>query len=101
MNVIFKRALICGLAPFTLGILAISPTLAGAGPTGAGSTVSRSYGGPPRTVSPNPNGAGPVRSQPRYGSCGYHWHPGCPTGTVTGTNKQTCKQNGEGCLRPK
>jgi hypothetical protein len=28
-------------------------------------------------------------------------HTACPSGDVGGTNKWTCKQNGEGCLRQK
>ena len=44
----------------------------------------------------------PVSPHYTYRPCGYYGgHPGCPNGSVTGTNKQSCKQNGEGCLRQK
>ncbi len=93
MNAIFKRARICGLAALALSILMASSTLAG-----AGSSVSRTYGGPPSTVSPNPTRAGSVGT-PRP-PCGWY-EPRCspPVGVVKGTNKGTCKPNGEGCYR--
>ena len=51
-----------------------------------------------------PAGAGSF-ARPYYGY--PHWPPcwwtkkGCPTGNVSQPNIQTCKQNGEGCLRAK
>jgi hypothetical protein len=80
MNAMFKMTL-AGV------IAALSVTVAISGTPGAARV-----GGDSHPVSPNHGG---------YNSCGYRWHPGCPSGSVTGTNKQTCKQNGEGCLKQK
>ncbi len=50
-------------------------------------------------------GGAPLQKTGAQTSAGRHrpppWPPLPSTSTVTGTNKWTCKQNGEGCLRPK
>lgn len=63
---------------------------------------------PPTTATMGNNGVTGGRPQPpgpRGGTnpCANYNGPGCQpsSGTGSGTNRQTCKQNGEGCLRPK
>jgi hypothetical protein len=90
MSMIFKTALICCFAALVLNIPTASFTFAG-----MGSTVSQSYHPPPRTGSAV--GTTPGWRHPPLNCGTRHWP--CPTGSVGGTNKWTCKQNGEGCNR--
>lgn len=95
MNAIFRRTLIYpAFATLIFSIPMSSSALAG----GGSSTASQTYGGPPRNVSPNPTREGSVGWQ-HPPVCGNHCWPQPPVGVVKGTNKGTCKPNGEGCYR--
>jgi hypothetical protein len=85
---------------FNLFVLALTPSAilfvaatanAGSHPGGAAQPTTATMGG----RVPGPRGG--------TNPCANYRGPGCPPspGHVSGTNKQTCKLNGEGCLRPK
>lgn len=72
-------------------LLVVGAASAGSHPGGAATTTTATIGG-----HGTPGGRGP--------GCNYRGSGGCPPlplGHVSGTSKQTCKLNGEGCLRPK
>jgi hypothetical protein len=78
----------------TAALLVAGAANAGSHPSGAAQTTTSTMGG-------HPTGGG-GRGGPGM-PCNYRGS-GCgplSPGHVTGTNKQTCKPNGEGCLRPK
>jgi hypothetical protein len=84
-------------------LLVAGAAIAGSHPSGAAHppTTATMGGG----VTGPRGGTGGVTG-PRGGTnpCANYRGPGCPTptgGPVSGTNRQTCKPNGEGCLRPK
>jgi len=86
-----KRLCTVALAVAALGIIALTAS-------GDASALSRFGASPPRA------GDHAVycifrRSSPLC-AC-WPNRTGCPSGDVAGTNKWTCKQNGEGCLRQK
>jgi hypothetical protein len=67
----------------------------------AGNTVITGVTPPKSAGAQQPPGK-PGRAQPP--TCAQWWHPGCQQqtgGSVSGSNRQTCKQNGEGCLKQK
>src|SRR5579864_8872048 len=78
---------------------------AGSHPGGATPPTTATMGNGVRGQPSGPRGGTGGTNGPRGGSnpCANYRGPGCPTpiGTVSGTNRQTCKPNGEGCLRPK
>ncbi len=75
-------------------LLVVGVASAGSHPSGISQSTTATMGG-------RASGGG-GRGGPGM-PCNYRGS-GCPSpspGHVSGTNKQTCKQNGEGCLRPK
>jgi hypothetical protein len=80
--------------------LATSAILFVSGAANAGSHP----GGAAQPTTATMGGHGTGGSGGRGPGCNYRGSGGCPPlplGHVSGTNKQTCKLNGEGCLRPK
>jgi hypothetical protein len=80
MNATFIRTLVCAaFATLTLSIPVASSMGSNVQPTGPAIGTTPAWHRPP------PN-------------CGTRHRP-CPTGAVGGTNKWTCKPNGQGCHR--
>jgi hypothetical protein len=82
MNVTLMRTLVCAaFATLTLSI----PVASSMGSNVQGPPTGPAIGTTPAWHRPPPN-------------CGTRHRP-CPTGAVGGTNKWTCKPNGQGCHR--
>ena len=86
------KLIVSALTTSTVLLMAVvGPANAGSHPGGVATPTTATMGG---------HGAGGGRGP----GCNYRGSGGCPSlplGHVSGTNKQTCKPNGEGCLRPK
>jgi hypothetical protein len=80
------------IAAAALGITALITS-------GDASALSQSSGGLSLQKTGAQTSAGGYHRPPP--NCARYWYPGCPSSIVTGTNNQTCKPNGEGCLRAK